>query len=107
MDTSKSNEPWTCLCGYVGMYANSSRHLKTSRHNKRLFLKNNPPPVKEEKPVKLPKIQLTYLDKQRRAREIIDCPYCEMKSSRSTLKKHIALQHKDVQITSNYINHFL
>lgn len=56
---------------------------------------------------KPPKQQLTYLEKQRRAKEIINCPYCEMISSRGTLKKHIALKHNDKYLTSNYINHFL
>lgn len=107
MDTSKYYETWTCECGYVGIYANSSRHLKTARHAKRLLLKNNPPPVKDDKPVKPPKQQLTYLEKQYRSKEIIDCPYCDMKSSRGNLKKHIAIQHNNTTITSNYINHFL
>lgn len=97
-------EAFMCECGYIGINANLSRHIKTARHVKRLAIKNNPPPVKPEKK---PKQQLTYLEKQYRSKEIIDCPHCEMKSSRGTLKKHIALQHKDITITSNYINQYL
>ena len=32
----KSNEEWECQCGYKGLYAHSSRHLKTALHIKRL-----------------------------------------------------------------------
>lgn len=104
MCDTKSYEKWECECGYIGIYANSTRHIKTARHKKRLFLKNNPPPVKAPK---VPKKQLTYLEKQHRSREIIDCPYCDMKSSRAGLKKHIRIQHDDKKMTSNYINNYL
>jgi len=47
--------------------------------------------------------QLTYLEKKARAKEIINCPYCEMKSTRNALKKHVILKHNQY-ITTNYIN---
>jgi hypothetical protein len=34
----KASEVWICECGYVGMHRNSSRHLKTPLHAKRLKL---------------------------------------------------------------------
>lgn len=93
-----SKEKWTCQCGYIGMNANSVRHLKSSLHNKQLLKIIQPTNKVPKQP------PLTYLEKQQRGIEIIKCPYCEMSSRRNTLKKHIEIQHGNKTITTNHIN---